>query len=100
MNLFLVVSVQLVPVKAKFLRIVFPDPHTKEPRETRIISLAGAKDYEATSDPMTGLKHYDAYPVVVQLSEDRSGTSVIEAFRQYVRFELPRSIQSQLGINQ
>lgn len=100
MNLFLAVDLKTVPPEAKFLRFVFPDPQTRKPRETRVVRLAGAKNYDATSDPMSGLKRFDAYPVVVQLSADRSGTHVLEEVRQYVRCEFTPAMLPQFGNSQ
>ena len=100
MNLFLMVDVKSIPSEAKFLRFVFPDPQTRKPRETRVIRLAGAEKYDATSDPMNGLKRFDAYPVVVQLSADRSGSRVLEEVRQHVRCEFTPAMLPQFGISQ
>ncbi len=100
MELFVSVKVSSVPAGANFLRVQFPDPATKEPRDTRTLKLDGPKEYKASSSPMSKLKYLDAYPVVIQLCSDRNGTQVVEQITQPVRFELPPAMQAQLGVNQ
>jgi hypothetical protein len=100
MDMFLSVNVRSVPTGANYLRIQFPDPASKAPRESRYLKLSGPKEYRATSSPIPKLKYLEAYPVVIQLCSDRDGGQVIEQMTQQVRFELPPAVQAQLGVNQ
>jgi len=100
-SLKLTVSLHLnsIPESARFIRVTFPDGQTKARRETRVLPITSKKDYDATSSPMSNLKYYDSYPVLIQVTSDSSGAQVIEEMTQFVRFELPPAIQAQLGIS-
>ena len=98
-KLFINTELTSTPEAASFVRIIFPIGSTKKPGETKVLSITKKKDYEAVSGPMTGLKYYDSYPVVIQITSDSAGSQVLEEITQYVRFELHPAIQAQLGLN-
>ena len=98
-KLFISSELTSKPDSGRFVRITFPVGSTKKPGETKVLPITQKKDYDAVSGPMTGLKYYDSYPVLIQITSDSAGTQVMEEITQYVRFELHPAIQAQLGLN-
>lgn len=83
------VGVRSVPDGASFLRVWFPQTDPDSPPERLTLTLDGPGEYEAESGPLTGLKNLGAYAVLVQLTADEAGTTVLEELTQRVRFQAP-----------
>lgn len=97
-KLFINAELTSTPDAGRFVRITFPVGATKKPGETKVLPITKKKDYDAVSGPLTGLKYYDSYPVIIQITSDSAGSQVLEEITQYVRFELHPAIQAQLGL--
>lgn len=89
MSLQVGVAVQSVPEGGRFLQVTFPQSDPVLPSERVTLTLDGSEEYETRSGPLSGLKNFESYPVVVQLTVDEAGTTVLDELTQYVRFEAP-----------
>lgn len=92
------VEVKEPPSEANYLRVSFPDTTTRFFRETKTIAL-GESPHRVRSSALKDLEYLDAYPVRVQLCQDRAGKTVIEELIQNVRFEVPPSALEKMGVS-
>lgn len=83
------VDIRSVPDAARFLQVWFPQTDPASPPQRLTSRLDGPGEYKAESSPLSGLRNFGAYAVLVQLTADEAGTTVLEELTQNVRYKMP-----------